>query len=49
MHTALGAASMMNKEIKPIALNSGNAEHVKKLLKNADCRVSFLYFEKGVV
>lgn len=48
MHAALGAVCMM-KKIRPIALNSGNAEHVKKLLKNADCRVSYLYFEKGVV
>jgi len=49
MHTALGTACMMNKEIRPIALNSGSAEHVKNLLKNADCRVGYLCFEKGVV
>lgn len=46
MHSALGTACVMNKENKPIALNSGSAGHVRKLLKKADCRVSYLFLRK---
>lgn len=32
MRNALGIARVMNKEIKPMALTSGSAEHVEKSL-----------------
>lgn len=30
MHNALGVAYMMNKQLKPTALTSASAEHLKK-------------------